>query len=458
MNHKHIWIALGLCAGLLSVGGLASCTPDTTSPAPADSQTQDTADTADTGSEPVAEVDCTITLQEPDGKVVSSVVLTLQQNGVDVATKMVGSDGVVRLTLPAGEYTLSLQDPAGAKLYPDVEVIRFTPEAANASVLVWRGTSDTYALTAPSKPATNESETTDPLFGSTAERIHFDAPLVGEGTTYIELCADNYTYVVFNPTRAGVFEFTASEGVKITYHGMPVLIYDEPRMSPDENGVISIPIEASSLGGDGISQLVFRIEASEGTSADTCLFTVTRAGDIVKSPEELATWTTYEADPNALQALETFQNPAEDDPWAALTAGTLTNLNLKDPALTVVLAEDGYYHLGTADGPMVFLLITKENPYIQSFVKMCETDHLRAYFYDENGTFLRKEGYNALFTAYGELANADGVVPLNEQLAYAIQNVGRQFGWWNYEQNSDIFGDEIFPVAVSWLFACAVYQ
>ncbi len=437
MNHTirklALLLALGLCA---SAALLTACTTGDASGSDTSAETAAPAD-----------ISCKITLQGADGQALSNVFLKVQKDDTEVATKMVGDTGSVEVTLPAADYTLTVESPDGTKLYYDTEAARLTPETTELTLTIWRGTSETWKFHAPSKRALDDSYAA------------FEVPLVGEGTTYIEFGApDEYTYVVFNPTRGGIYSFSVPEAYEIAYHGMPLLVYDEPRVSADENGVITWPIEATSIGGDGIAQMVFRVTVPEGCEETGCLFTVTRTGDIIKTPEELATWITVEADKAALDALATFKEPAEGDKWATLTAGTLTNLDLKSADLTVVLASDGYYHLGTADGPMVFVRLTSDSPYVEDFVKMCETDHLRCYFYDDNGTFLRKEGYNSLFEAYGEVANADGVVPLNEQLAYTIQNVGRHMGWWNYEQNSDIFGDEVFPESIAWLFACAVYQ
>ncbi len=388
-----------------------------------------------------------ITLTEADGKPLTNVFVTISQDGTEVSTQMVGDSGTLEFTRAQGNYTFTIASPDGTNLYYDTDAAVLTPDVHEATLAVYRGTGKTWKFLAPSKRALDNSYAA------------FEVPAVGEGTTYIEFGApDEYTYVVFNPTRGGIYEFTIADGYSIAYHGMPIMMFDEPRISADENGVVTVPVEDSSIGGEGIAQLVFRVTIPEGCEETGALFTVTRTGDIIKTPAELAEWTTVEANRDALDALSTFKDPAEGDKWATLTAGTLENLDLRSPDLTVVLGQDGYYHLGTADGPMVFVRITSDSPYIEDFVKMTETDHLRAYFYDENGTFLRKEGYNTLLNAYGEVANADGVVPLNEQLAYVIQNIGRQFGWWNFEVGSDIFGDEVYPTSVAWLFACAVYR
>ncbi len=450
---KRMAVGLGLCA---TAALLFACAPDDTdretdTESAADTQTESTGESAggtagETDASAVANI--TVSLSDPMGNPMSNIIFKVQQDGEDVVMKMIGESGTAQLSLPAGEYTVVLESPDGARLYYDTDPLTVAPNTPDTehSLTVWRGASDTWTFHAPS------------LMSTGGEYVELTAPLVGEGSTYIEFSENDYTYVVFNPTRAGVFEFTVPAGVEVAYHGMPILVYDAPRVNADENGVVSLPVEATSLGGDGISQMVFRLTPTDAYTDGGAPFTVTRTGDIIKTPEEQASWVTYQADSDMLAALATFADPTEGDQWATLTEGTLTNLDLSDPNLAVVLGEDGYYHLGTADGPMVFVRITSDSPYIEDFAKMCETDHLRAFFYDENGTFLRKEGYNSFINAYAEVVNADGVVPLNEELAYVIQNVGRHMGWWNFDLGTDIFEDKVYPTSVAWLFACATYQ
>ncbi len=425
-----------VCAGLCMALLLSSCVAN-----PGTGETETVTETATEATD----MTCKVVLQNADGTPVSDVILKIRQDDTDVTTKVVGPTGEVSLTLPVGDYTLLLESPTGAQYHYDTDAATLTPDKTETTLTVYPGVSSTWAMSAPSVTSPDAY-------------VSFDAGVVKEGTTYVTLTEGDHTYLVFNPERGGIYEFTCSAGVEFAYHGMPILVYDAPRMSPVD-GVLTIPVEATSLGSDSVSQLVFRLNATEGTDTTDALFTVKWTGEIVRSEEEAAAWITVEADPDALAALETFKAPAEGDKWAALTSGTLTDLDVeKDLDLAVVLGEDGYYHYGTADGPMVFVRITSDSRWVEDFVKMCETDRLRAYFYDENGNFLRKEGYNTLFAAYGEVANADGVVPLNEQLAYVIQNTGRHMGWWDFEKNSDIFGDAIVDKDIAWLFACAIYQ
>ena len=192
---------------------------------------------------------------------------------------------------------------------------------------------------------------------------------------------------------------------------------------------------------DTTAQYVFRLEGS----GDGCMLTVTRTGDIPKSPYD-EPWV--------------IPMPTADDlkPYEGVTEGILTDLDVTNPALTVVQGYDGYYHLNTADGPVVFIRISSASPYMADFNKICETARVCAYVYNEDGSFNRRESYNEMILEYVTVANEDGVVPLNDQLAYMVKTAGDYMGWWNFSDGLDIFGDKIVDPAIAWLFACAVYQ
>ena len=98
------------------------------------------------------------------------------------------------------------------------------------------------------------------------------------------------------------------------------------------------------------------------------------------------------------------------------------------------------------------------NPYMADFKTITDTARICAYLYNEDGSFDRRESYNELILEYVTVANEDGVVPLNEQLAYVVKTAGDYMGWWNFSDGLDIFDGKPVDPAVAWLFACAVYQ
>ena len=135
----------------------------------------------------------------------------------------------------------------------------------------------------------------------------------------------------------------------------------------------------------------------------------------------------------------------------------LTDLDITNPNLTVVLGADGFYHLGTADGAIVYLRIGTASAYLDSFYDICSVSRFGAYFYNEDGSFDRKESYNLLIEAYYACADAEtGLYPLTEDLAYVIQVMGEYYGWWT--ASDSIFGTTPFVPSVAWLFACVTVE
>ena len=433
MRRFHRYTALAL-AGLMGASLLlASCEKDV----PWDEETPPatTADTAadtpaDTASETTteAEISYKVAVTNHDGTPAKDLIIKVQKNGEDVSLKLAGPTGIAAFTLTEDSYTVLLEVPSGKALHYDTEAAILTPDAPEITLTVYETAPGTQPLNAPSKLGDYVGQT---------------AASVGEGTVYVPYVSGDYTYVVFTPTRPGVYEFTCEgDGAGLTYHGAPINVFESP-LAETVDGKVTIPITAGSVGStlDTTAQFVFRLEGL----GDGCIFTATRTGDVPKSPYD-EPWV--------------IPMPTAEDlkPYEGVTDGTLTDLDVTNPALAVVLGTDGYYHLDTADGPVVFIRLSSANPYMADFKTICDTTRICTYFYNDDGSFDRRESYNEMILEYLTVANEDGVVPLNEQLAYMVKSAGNYMGWWNFSENLDIFGDKLVDPAVAWLFACAVYR
>ena len=424
MRKFHRCAALML-AGLMGASLLLSSCDRST---PSDGETTAADTTAEVIETTAAEVSYKVTVLNHDGTPASDIIVKVQKNGEDVSFNLVGPTGSAAFKLAEDRYTVLIEAPSGAALHYDTEAAVLTPDVPEITLTVYEASVSTQPLNAPSKKG---------------DYTRFDAASVGEGLVYVPYNPSDYTYVVFTPTRPGMYAFGCEDKeVTISYHGAPINVFETSLAEP-EDGVITLPVTAGSIGDspDATAQFVFRLEGS----GSGCMFRVTRTGDVPKSPYD-EPWT--------------VPMPTADDlkPYEGMTDGTLTDLDVTDPALTVVKGEDGYYHLNNADGPVVFIRLSSAGPYMADFKKVCETARICAYLYHADGSFDKRISYNELIEAYLTVVNEDGVVPLNDQLADMVKTAGDYMGWWNFSDDLDIFGDKIVDPAIAWLFACAVYR
>ncbi|MBQ9151512.1 MAG: hypothetical protein IJX72_04620 [Clostridia bacterium] len=429
MQKLHKLSALAL-AGLMGASLLLSSCNDGNTPSDTTPDTTAVGTAAET--HPITQVSYTVTVLNHDGTPASDIIVKVQKNGTDEAFKLIGPTGTATFKLAEGEYTVLIESPSGKALYFDSDIAVLTPDTPEITLTVFEAVASTQPLNAPSK---------------NGDYAMFDAASVGEGKTYVPFNSGDHTYVIFTPTRPGVYEFgyESEYSVELTYHGAPINVFDNPLMDT-ENGKVTFSIMDGSVGTtpDTTAQFVFRLNSADGAGSG-CMFTATRLGDVPKSPYD-EPWTVPTAPAEALK------------PYEGITDGKLVDLDVTNPALTVVLGEDGYYHLNTADGPVVFIRISSANPYMADFKTICDSTRICAYLYNEDGSFDKRISYNELIAEYLTVANEDGVVPMNEQLADMVKTAGDYMGWWNFSDNLDIFGDAIVDPAVAWLFACAVYQ
>ncbi len=122
---------------------------------------------------------------------------------------------------------------------------------------------------------------------------------------------------------------------------------------------------------------------------------------------------------------------------------------------TVAVDENGYYHLGTVDGPILYANITATAPYL-SFTDAVSYGALRFTYYDDDGNFLAKYDFTDFQTEYSACSDpTHGVYPLNEDIEFMLKNVGKAWGWYDYENRA--FGSYLFEAQIKeasgWLFA-----
>lgn len=137
---------------------------------------------------------------------------------------------------------------------------------------------------------------------------------------------------------------------------------------------------------------------------------------------------------------------------------TLKNFDITDKSLTWVYnSQDGFYHLGSVDGPVLYMKLNASSEYAAAISAICETNGYGAYIYDDEGNFVSKCNYASLVNAYVAAADEDyGVYPVTQDLYDFITNYGNQNGWWNASAELNHFFGSVATTMVgenAWLFA-----
>ena len=349
------------------------------------------------------------------------VVVKFLKDGQQVAMQKTNDKGIASKELEKGNYTVELM---------------FTDSSLNASydasAAVLSADKTSLVLTLINEVG---SESSTLVVGEQ----EFNAPHVNVGSTNVPVAASVRNYFIFTPAEAGTYAFSVSNNdIKIGYYGAPHFVQSMSAVDVIDN-VITMSISAGTIGGSYVLGL-------DGLSADTkTVLNIIRTGDPEITISDLP-WTEY----------KTTHTPA---PYTLDLGGkSLKYIDITSTTANVTLvynANDGFYHYGSENGPVMLVHLGKKAPYV-SLQTVIEGDGLgggapiREYFYDANGEFLKKEDYTEILRTYFENMDAtNGVYPLTKDLEYIIKNGCN--GWWDKESPDFIFTD--CNPELGWMFA-----
>ena len=366
------------------------------------------------------------------------VIVKFMKDGSQAAMQNVNDKGVAEKLLDKGEYTIELMLTSDEELYYDKENLIVTAEKPEIEIVM--------AKTMDEEPVTLFAFSL--LEGDSKDHNAYN---VGEGSTYVELTAEERNYFIFTPSVAGKYEFsfTGAEGV-IGYYGAPHFVQQFSSAELVE-GKFTVSVKDSMINADeasGTTRLVIGVDAGAGVKGG--FLSVIRIGDPDWSVED-EPWTIYPS-PEGLAAYK-------------LPAGSkLKEFDLTSGYTLVLNKTDGFYHLDDENGPLVLVRLTEDSKYIASFKTILDTVGVNKYFYGEDGKFIKKESYGDALLTYIALADEEnGVYPLNEDLKYIIQQYGDHMGWWDSERTNGgnyIFKDEAgnnitnINKDIAWLLMC----
>ena len=358
-----------------------------------------------------------VTVEDYFGNPMSAVVVNFIKDGALVSMQQTNDQGVASVQVEDGEYAIELAFTDGVVRH--YQPVTLSPEKAAATVRV----------------AQNVSDKTASLYGNPT---HF----VNVGGTYVTLQADIDNYFLFAPEEEGIYKFTTSDpNAVISYWGGNLhFIWNQTDATDYADNAFTREVKTENL---GITHVI-------GVSgAADAIIEITRIGGPTYDPIRESAWVPYTL--NWLPT--TFTLPA---------GTTLTNVDVTgttDYYKLVLNEKDGFYHVGSADGPVMYMNLGTEAPYVSMYNLLGLTGfggtRFGYYFFDENGEFLYKESYNDGMIMYAQKLSG-GVYPLTPDLAYMMQMGGEDKGWWD-ESNPNYLFKEVTGTLnkdIAWMFAC----
>lgn len=366
----------------------------------------------------------------------SDIAVQFMQNGERIAMQPLDENGIAEKVLPAGTYDIVLAFADNEQNYHYEQNVVLTAQEPAINLIVSR------------KVASEPIELI-------AQGNSYDAYPIETGCFYTKLTKNSRNYFLFAPTVAGKYEFKIVQGtdVQIGYYGAPHFVLENNTADVKDNA-FTISVSASMIGSDGGGTAVFVLGVDATGEAEHCILDIERIGDPDRTIED-EPWIIYEA----------TEEPVEYDlPEGAqikefdLTAAT-------DAYPLVFNEEDGFYHLHTADGPLVLVRLSEDCEYIACFETILDRSGVSRYFFNEDGSFDRKESYDACLLDYIACTDLDeGVYPLTKDLEYIIKNRGEYVGWWDIESASYLFVDlngnpeEGINHELAWLLMCCYIE
>ncbi len=377
-----------------------------------------------------------VTVKDANGApFTSGIVVQFMKDGVKAGMQACNENGEAAVTLPSAEYTVELTftDSEAAYYYTQGQTV--SASAPELEIIM--------ANTITTEPQSINVQGKD-----------YDAYDISDGCTYVELDTADRNYFLYTPKTAGNYKFSIVEGTAdIGYHGAPHFV-QEQNLAEVVDGAFNISIKSSMIGsgGGGTSVYVLGVDAVDGS--EYCVISIERIGDPVKTIED-EPWTVYQK----TAELKEYTLPE----GAAIGEFDLTAAT--DKYSLVYNETDGFYHLNSADGPLVLVRLAEDCDYIACFKTMLDRSGVVKYFYDESDNFVKKESYSECLLEYIEYVDEnEGVYPLTEDLKYIIQQRGDHAGWWNKDSNTYIFKDETgnndmsINVDLAWLLMCCYIE
>ena len=428
----------GLLLALLCLLAFSACTDGLPTETETPSRAEETTDA------PAAGAGYSVTVADYFGNGIKDVIVKIMQNGDSVAMKVTGEDGKVFFKIEDGEYGVELDFPSEttrASYEFDTSALKLTPDAPALTVTLYNVYSETEGVQGYS----HERNATIPR----------DAYKISEGAYRLQdLNTADRTYFLFRPTRSGIYHIRVISDARFEfgYYGGN-LNGSKDSLLPVENKMLELEIRSAYIGDSEATTTPYLIGVMpKSESVTDCLLVVERVGEPAFSPVDVE-WRTVLPGVEDLKRINYLN-------W---TFSGFTSVDIKANPVSVIFNEvDGFYHFGTADGPIVYIRLNTASGYLGdggTIYGAAEMSQFGAHFYDEEGNFLYKETYNQLIFDYTAICDpVNGACPLTKQLVYVMETMGAWKGWFNSQSGNYLFGNVAVNPDMMPFFACGYYK
>ncbi len=191
---------------------------------------------------------------------------------------------------------------------------------------------------------------------------------------------------------------------------------------------------------------------SEAAVGSSCLFGVQYNGTVTVLVEVASNDDPTPPEPTT----EDYENTVAPENFTlALEEGqSLTYVNINEEH-TAVLGDDGFYHLDSADGPILYFDL-KKAPYALSTI--VQSAAIRDAVRDEDGNIIKIVNFTDAVIEFINCAD-DNIYPLCYDLIHIIQTHGEAQGWYDADgQNCWLPNRENLVEDTAWMYACAYIE
>ena len=368
--------------------------------------------------------DYSVTVTDGSGAPVADVTVTFMSGDKKAGEGKTDKSGKVTVKLVEGDYAVSVD--AGSAYYAPDSVQLTVAEPSVEIVIVG------YA--------------SNPEYVYPDEKTGVYRVTLGSVRVPVEKGVRRFFF--FSPSEGAIYKvYTDSDKVEVGYYGGSFYVYNNNTGDIDENGVLTLEVLKSSVG----STIVLGLD-STSSAVTECTLTIERYSDIgtimEEIPYEMYEYKTPVKTGDVMGSLHYVQITK------TLTGGARTEIKV------VYNEKDGFYHLNTAEGPVLYVRLKDKTIFQEALLTIVSTSNLGRYIYDADGNFVRKERYNEAIMAYAEAADRNyGVYPLNDDLMYILKGL-EDNGWYDPSSPNSIFADDMVAVEPvnGWLFACVYFD